>query len=383
MISDGLTNVLSNLGTSASKSAAGQYLPSVISADELRASYQSSWVCRNAVDTPVDDATSKWRTWIGQPEQVYQVLDIESRISLRQRVAEAIKLSRLIGGSAIFIGTDRETLSAPMQPDEQIKFLNVFGADQITLDASAQNRLTTSDEQQLFRIDGVLVHGSRLAIFKGRYDSQNFFGASEIAAAFDTFRNADSVAANIAELVYEAKLDVYKIPDLLSQDESDLMKRLLLAQRGKSIVNAIVMDADESHEQKQINFSGLREILMASFQLVAGATGIPASKLLGMPVSGLSATGEHEIRNYYDSILMLQKNVIAPAIKTIDRLINNEAGTDIVYEWASLWEQTEREKAEVVKINADSLAVIANLQVFNDEQILTASKKLLGELMDE
>ena len=123
----------------------------------------------------------------------------------------------------------------------------------------------------------------------------------------EAIRNSDSVSANIATLVYEAKIDVFKIPDLLAQADADLVKRLQLAQHGKSIVNAIAIDAEESYEQSRLTL-GLNDILKTTYQLTSGSVGIPASKLLGQSVGGLNAAGDNEIRDYYDLLISMQNN---------------------------------------------------------------------------
>ena len=385
MLADGLQNVMSGLGLSGDKAAQAAYASVGIGKEQLLACYKSSWVAQKAIDLPVDDATRHWREWQGD-EAIVDVVDkIEARIKLRETVASAVKRARLYGGAVIFIGTDRQTITAPMQPNERIRFLSVVDSEDVQITFDDDNPLV--QPQSVIMVKRQPVHESRLIVFRGRYSpDQPIFGISEIAASYECMRAADSVAANIASMIYEAKLDVYSIPNLMSQDEADLMKRLLLAQRGKSVLNAIVLDAEETYEQKELGFGGLREILMASYQLVAGATGIPASKLLGTPISGLAATGDNEIRDYYDVVASVQRNQIEPAIKTIDKLMLAEAGTDPTQcwpEWKSLWQESENEKAERNSKNAATLQTLANIQVLTDEQIESAARSLMGDLIPQ
>lgn len=380
MLQDGLTNVISQLGLGGDKSAHGSYSYAPADQQQLTACYESSWVAQKAIDLPADDATSKWREWQG--DKAGDIEAIERRIKLRETVNHALKQARLAGGSAIFIGTDRTTLAAPLQPDERIRFLNVIGRESISAPNTSTNQLTESNDPDHCLVDGQPVHKSRLAIFKGRHSSaEHFFGKSEISAAFDTIRNSDSVAANVATLVYEAKLDVYSIPELMAQDESRLMTRLSLIQKGKSIVNGIVLDKDEAYEQKQIQFSGLKDLLLASFQIVSGAVGIPASKLLGLSVSGLSATGDNEVRDYYDTVAGIQANTIRPAIQNIDNLMLNEAGADADCQWVSLWMPTAKEQADINSTNAQALSALAGVQVYTDDQIIEAGRQLMGDVL--
>lgn len=379
MVLDGLTNVLANLGLGSSKADQGFYTPAVRTDDQLLNQYNTSWVAQKAIDLPADDATSKWRTTDNE-----QAAEIEQRTNLQRTVNTALKRARIFGGSAIFIGTDRTTLTAPMQPDERIKFLRVFDKHEVTYNKVQVGRLTTSDTPDHFQIDGQQVHRSRLAIFQGRHCPDDaVFGKSQIAAAFDAIRNSDSVASNVAELVYEAKLDVYKIPDLMQQDESKLTKRLQLAQAGKSIYNGVAVDKEEEYLQKQIQFSGLKDILMASYQIVSGAVGIPATKLLGVSLSGLNATGNNEVRDYYDTIRHIQSNKIAPALTTIDALIANEAGGEVAYQWPSLWEPSAKEQSEINQANASAVASLSQLALLTDEQLEALAINLFNGALPE
>lgn len=66
-------------------------------------------------------------------------------------------------------------------------------------------------------------------------------------ATGDAVKQADSTSANIASLVFEAKVDVLNIPNLMSQladpaYEAQLLQRLQLAAMAKGINGMLVLD---------------------------------------------------------------------------------------------------------------------------------------------
>src|SRR4029079_15879802 len=108
----------------------------------------------------------------------------------------------------------------------------------------------------------------------------------------EAIKNADATAANIASLVFETKVDVIKIPQMMASltdphYEQVLMERFALANRAKGISATVLLDAEEDYQQKTASFTTLPDILMAFFQLVSGAADIPATRFLGQSPGGL------------------------------------------------------------------------------------------------
>ena len=50
---------------------------------------------------------------------------------------------------------------------------------------------------------------------------------------------------------------------------------------------------------------------------MAGAAEIPATKLFGRSPQGLNATGESDLRNYYEMIAQLQERSLRPALEKL------------------------------------------------------------------
>lgn len=385
MILDGLKNLMANLGTSADKASQSTYSEQYLSPAELENAFRYAWLPRKAVVLPAEDAVRQWRQWEADDASVTRIENIEEKLGLRRKVYDALILSRLYGGAAIYIGTASQRLTAPMGQNETIRHFTVLGPNDFAVER--YNDDATSEgfgEPESFRVGTVQVHPSRLAVFRGGTipgDKNNWLGDSILMPIYEALRNADACAGNAMSLVFEAKVDVFKIPGLMRElndagYEASILKRLRLAQHGKSINNALLMDAEEGYEQKSVNFGSLDQLMMDAYQLAAGACGIPVTRLLGQSASGLNSSGNNEIREYYDSIKSKQELDITPAMDGLDRALLRTAGVDesINYTWRSLWQPTEHERADTMQKSANAVQALANSQLFDPDRLARASE---------
>ena len=194
--------------------------------------------------------------------------------------------------------------------------------------------------------------------------------------------------ANVASLVFESKVDIIKIPDLMQslQDpryEQQLLERLRLAAMAKGINGALMLDSLEDYQSKTANFSTLPDIMDRFLQAVAGAADIPATRLLGQSPAGMNATGDNDLRNYYDRIQAGQELDARPAMAVLDEcLIRSALGSrppEIHYNWNSLWQPTATERATIGKTIADTLKVIKDTSLFPEAALSQAAENVLVE----
>jgi phage-related protein (TIGR01555 family) len=158
---------------------------------------------------------------------------------------------------------------------------------------------------QLNYADGrnaVKLHPSRVIPFIGQElpdgamggDAYNWFwGDPLLQSVQDAIKAHDTTTGSITALLNEAKTDVVHIPGLMDSLASDeyenvLIERFALANFIKSITNALLLDggdgsegSGEQWEVRQTDFSGMPDMQHAMFQLVAGASDIPATRLIG------------------------------------------------------------------------------------------------------
>ncbi len=78
-----------------------------------------------------------------------------------------------------------------------------------------------------------------------------------------------------------------------------------------------LLSSEDSMETHSYSFSGLSDIYEAFMMDMAGAAEIPATKLFGRSPQGLNATGEADLRNYYDLIAQMQERLLRPALEKL------------------------------------------------------------------
>src|SRR5690606_4923364 len=375
LVNDGLVSFTSKMGTERDKAATAQYVASAISPVELNNAYRTSWLARAVVDKRADDATRKWREWnAASPEQVSKIEAEENRLQLKAKVNKARKLASLHGGSVLYFDTGQKP-EEPLRVDAVrgggLRFVTVFPRDSVNPQDAVKDPLNPRfglPEYYELKQEGanpVRVHWTRFSLFQGgeTLDSslaRNGWGESELLPVIDAMKQFEGTAANIASLVYEAKIDVFGVSgltDIVSTDagENQLKRRYGLLGVMKGNNGMIVLDKEnESYDQKSASFAGLTDIMDKFQQVVSGATGYPRAILFGTHAGGLGSNGELELSNYYDRIAEIQDNDIRPAIELLDEcLIRSALGSrppEVWYDWRSLWQVSDREKAEIGKI---------------------------------
>src|SRR5690606_22640553 len=134
------------------------------------------------------------------------------------------------GGAALFMGTGEQDLTQPLNVERigtsGIKYLTVLSRRDITAGPIEQDVLSEfHGKPAYYEVTGhasmVRIHPSRMAVFVGAPHGDSLldvgvnqgWGDSIIEAVYSAMKNADATAANIASLVFEANVDVFRIKD--------------------------------------------------------------------------------------------------------------------------------------------------------------------------
>lgn len=404
-IGDSLRNLVANLGTPRDKAASNYYATPLLMPEDALNAYRGAWLPRKIVDIPALDGTRNWRQWQADAAQISALEAEETRLGLQLKVLDALIKGRLWGGSAIYIGTGDQDPMKPLNPETikkgGLKHLNVMTrrilkAGDIDQDAESASYGKPKFYTIQSKLRQVEIHPSRLVVFTGAphpdpemaTGGEMGWGDSVLTAVMEQVKQADGTSANIASLVFEAKIDVISIPNLMAglQDktyEQQLLDRLTLAATAKGINGCLILDKEETYEQKSAQFSELRNILMAFMELVSGAADIPVTRLLGQSPGGLNATGDSDTRNYYDRIKAMQELTMTPAMAILDEcLIRSTLGTrppEVFYNWRSLWQSTEKERADIGKLTAESIKIISETKLIPEDVMSEVAVTMLTE----
>lgn len=347
---DGYSNAAAFLGEDSPLLASGTFLRSGLTSDPelLTAMYRESWLTKRIIDTPSEDMTRAWYRLSSSvdPEEIHALRQLEARHSVKQELTNALRWARLYGGSLalMVIRGEEDRLDQPLEqemllPDCFQGLLVLDRAQGIEPSAELVSDLDDPDfglpkyytvnlDTENYRM--VRLHHSRVLRFIGRElprgetIRENFWGASEMEHIRDELLKRSAASANIAQLIFQANITTLKMSDfgeLLGAGTEEQRKSVEYAMgmenRFRTSFGIQLLSRDDSLENHPYSFTGLSEIYEQFMMDMAGAAEIPATRLFGRSPQGMNATGESDLRNYYDMIASLQERQLRPALEKL------------------------------------------------------------------
>lgn len=396
---DGLENLVAQLGTEQDKRTHSTYVNNKrLSADgnqqELNAMYRTNWVAGKLVDIIPDDMTREWRAFSGDidPELIRKLEDEEDRLQLAFKFNQAHKWARLYGTAFIVMVIDDgltpdKPLNVNAIREGGLKHINVIDRHRVSNAEVVPVADPTSPffgmpEFYRFNETSVKIHHSRVIRFDGvrlPYDEfrrNNYYSDSVLDRMYETITNFDTVTDGTASMVYESNVDIVKVKNFMGylqspEGESLLRKRFTMAKVLKSFNNILLLDAEEDHMSKTNTFAGLKDLQMTYALFVSGASDVPATRMLGSSASGLNATGEGDLKNYYDTVRSGQKKEYKPKLDYMDLIMAKSLGlpddADLSYEFKSLFQETPNDKADRELKIAQKDAIYLDRNVITEE----------------
>lgn len=116
---------------------------------------------------------------------------------------------------------------------------------------------------------------------------------------------------------------------------------------------------------------------------LSGASRIPVTKLFGRAPAGLNATGESDLRNYYDYVDTLRENTLRPILERVLPVVCMSAwgvvpeDLDIVF--PPLWTPSAKEVAEIAEKKAVAIRDIFQAGLLQADTAQKELKKLADE----
>lgn len=393
---DGLKNVVTGLGVPGfDKNANASWSHTPLAREQLAAAYKSNYLASRIVDTVANDSVRNGRQWELGADDVAKIEAVEREVKLFPYLRKTSIRSRLFGGAAIFIGTGAEELSEPLDVDrEDLQYLTCLSRRVLTA-GMPERDVRSSDFGRPAHYDmtsgtGVTlrIHPSRLVRMVGvddpdddlGYDAHQGWGYSVLEPVNCAVQDAIAANMNVAHLINEANVDVFGIKHFTEglarggkEYEQAVVSRMQLTQQAKSVTRAILMDQEDSYDRKQTGFANLDRIMVQFLQIVAGASGIPATRLLGIAPGGLNSTGDADERIYFDQVAQDQNLVLTPALQNLDALIVKRAlgspTDEASYAWSPLRQMTEQERADIADKLTSAGQKMAVTGAFTSEEI--------------
>lgn len=140
--------------------------------------------------------------------------------------------------------------------------------------------------------------------------------------------------------------------------------------------NRGLMLTDKNQEELEaiaVPLSGLHELQAQAQEQLASVSRIPLSIYLQITPTGLNATNDGETRNFYADVHSYQEKNVRGPLKLIIDLIQlslfDEIDPAIGFEFMPLWEMSDKDKAEIRKVDADADVAYVSQGVVSNEEV--------------
>lgn len=394
MHSDSWSNLIVGLNGKADKSKYTEIGElNFIDDASLTIMYANDGLTARVVNVLADDMTREWIDLEDAGEEDEEVIEeaMES-LSAEKFFNEALRWQRLYGGSLLIIGAlDGRSPDQPLNEKgiKSIEYLKVVDRTDIPI-TECEMYMDPSKPKfgqvKVYKINMYIngqyvpmrVHESRCIAFHNdpmpnmlrQYVDSNyrFWGLSSVQQIHENLRDLGGINQSVVNVLYEFVVGKYKISHLAEMmsmpgGEAAVVKRIEIMNYAKSVLNSVMLDADgEDYSRDYASLAGLPEIIDRFMLGLSGSTGIPVTRLFGRSPSGLNATGENDLRNYYDLVEANQRNRLKAPLKYLVRLICAWKGIKTVpsIEFNSLYQMTETEAADVDYKKAQTKQAEAN-----------------------
>lgn len=399
-VGDGLENVVAGLGTDRDKRSYSVWAdPRILTRQELENMYRGSWLAKKIVNAVADDMTREWLHVTFDGEELGTTIEqAEKRFALKRKTNEALKWSRLYGGAVIIIGTRDRNLAKPLDVKNvrkgDLRYLHVVDRWRLSPAGSLNRDLESPNfgmpDSYVLAESTVQVHHTRVLRFNGEklpyfaWLRNAMWDDSVLQHVMDSLMNCDTTTQAIATMMFESNVDVVKsegLADVLARKDGEavLTKRFQVAALLKSFNRMLLLDGTESYEKKQNSFANLDKVIQQFMIDVSGAADIPMTRLFGQSAAGLNATGDNDVRNYYDMVSAKQEAELRPQLEYLyEVLVRSELGhmpEDFRFDFNPLWQLSETEQATVEKTRAERDQVYLNAGVVTEALVARELKE--------
>lgn len=376
----------------------------------LNSLYRDNWVVQNVVGIIPDDMTKKWFAPAGAvgPEHLKELDRVQRVTALRERVNEGLRWGRLYGGAAglIMIRGQEGMLGQPLELESIYpgtfqglyildRWQGVVPGMELVFEGGepvpAYYSITDARGNTVAK-----VHHSRLVRFTGRdlpfleRVAELYWGESEVEALYNDVVKHDNVAANMAALTFRANVDtmeVQNLDQLFSVTSGEQQRRFWNVMQAQSVMKSNfgmqLVNRGDQIKNTQYTFTGLQEVYDSMCLDLSGASRIPVTKLFGRSPAGMNATGESDLRNYYDYVDTLREAKLRPILEKLLPVLAMSAwgavpdGLDITF--PPLWTPTAKEVAEIAKTKSEAIVSGYQAGLLNVDTAQKELKKLADE----
>jgi phage-related protein (TIGR01555 family) len=370
---------------------------SILDDAELSSIWLGEGLSKKIVSAPADDMVKNWIDINGDDDG--KIAADLTKLEAKSKINEALKWMRLYRGAVIVMGIkDGGQLEDPVNLNRlsgkqgTVQWLKVFSASRVLntqLDIITDPDSPYFEDIETFKIQklsgGVLeVHRSRCLVFKGEPipDSNitglsfnhRYWGSSALQSAFESIKNFGAISQSVANLMMEfviGKYTISNLAELLAEDNTKaLYTRMEIINASKSTINGVLLAENEKYERDSANVGGIGDIIDRFMMMLSATVEIPVTRLFGRSPAGENATGESDLRNYYDFVTARQESQLLFPLQYLVFLVGTSVGNKKpIISFNSVWEPTLKELIEMRNSQAETDQIYMQNQVVSPDEI--------------
>lgn len=384
---DGYMNVVNRIGTSKDSSEAYEFAPETQVPDmDLAAHYEGNGLFSKIIDAPAEKAATRdFDLGISDENVMSLVTDAMEDLEWITTAAQAIKWSRLFGGAiVVMLIDDGGSLEDPVDWDA------VQGIDELVLFERAvvepdyysmyyyghRNGLERARRKyghpEFFHVHSqygsFTVHESRCLVFRNgnlpettTQSDYRYWGLPEYIRIRRVLRETVTNHSLGTKMLEKSVQGVYKMKDLteklaLEGGEDAVYKRMEVIDMVRGFLNSIIIDMDgEDYTFQTFSVSGFKEVIDASCNILSAVTNIPQAIMFGSSPTGMDATGDSDLENWYNYLGQISDLQVKPNLqRLLDVLFRGWLNTGKITEepkykldFKPFWNLSESEQADL------------------------------------
>lgn len=409
---DGYVNLLNKYGTKQDNSEAYKFEREPVIPDmQLTGLYEGNGLFSKIIDTPAEEALKHgFDLNLKSDELNAFVEDALDDLEWEEKAATAIKWARLYGGALIvMLIDDGRGLEEPVDWEHirSIDELRVYERSIVQPDYASLyqqdyggkgvgNRVSKFGQPEYYYVSSIYgsfkVHESRCLVFRnGVLPEQTsnatylFWGMPEYVRIRRALRETVTAHTDSVKLLERSVQAIYSMKGLASllttdDGENQVLKRLQLVDTSRGLLNSIAIDSEgEQYDFKTFQFSGVKDVIDATCNMLSALTNIPQTILFGRSPAGMNATGDSDFESYYNFVEKIQRLMLKRNLRTLLDVVFRAgiASGDVAeepdykLEFKPLWSLSDTEQAAVDQTKAQTALVKARTaQAYVDMQAL-------------
>lgn len=356
---------------------------------------------RACIQTVSDDLSRKWIKVDGcdDPHKLEIIENELKKLHIKDLFHKAVTTTGYMGGAFIFIDTGEDDLTLPLAINDlsaelkdgaKVKFVVVDPVNVSPIEYNCIDPLRDDYMQpRMWQVLGKRVHASRLLPFVENQPpmllkpNYNFLGIPQAQILWDYVMHFNQTRASTARLLDKISLLVVQTDmDAVLSDEHGIElfdAKMEFLERYRNNDSVFVCDKEsEGVMNVQTTIAGCTDVVRQSLELIACINRTPAVKLLGISPSGFNATGESDLKNYYDYISSKQE-LYREQIQTIINVIQlcefGNIDPAITFKFEPLNEENKASQAMTAQTKIGALTQLVDRQAMSAEELRTAVRE--------